>query len=229
MTAIEPCRTAALGGHVEQCDHCGHRRVWDNSCRNRHCNQCQARARAAWSEARQADLLDVEYVHVVFTLPQAIAEIAAQNTAVVYGLLVRTVADTLRTIAADPRHLGAQIGCFAVLHTWGQTLVHHPHLHCVIPGGGLYAKGLRAELALLVRGSSRRITIMRSQPANIRVINRRGHLSTITAAGCPRGPLRAQAGRLRGPRCCGGPARRPGLRVHLREGPRWTHSNIELT
>lgn len=115
---------------------CGHRRVWYNSCRSRHCNQCQALARAAWIEARQADLLDVEYVHVVFTLPRAIAEIAAQNKAVVYGLLIRTVADTLRTIAADPRHLGALIGVFAVLHTWGQTLVHHPHLHCVIPEGG---------------------------------------------------------------------------------------------
>ena len=143
MTAIEQCRTAALGGHVEQRDHCGHRRVWYNSCRNRHCNQCQALARAAWIEARQADLLDVESFHVVFTLPQATAEIAAQNKAVVYGLLFRTVADTLRIIAADPRHLGAQIGCFAVLHTWGQTLVHHPHLHCVIPGGGLSPDGTR--------------------------------------------------------------------------------------
>ncbi len=143
MTAIAQCRTAALGGHVEQCDHCGHRRVWYNSCRNRHCSQCQALARAAWIEARQADLLDVEYFHVVFTLPQAIAEIALQNKAVVYGLLFRTVAETLRIIAADPRHLGAQIGVVAVLHTWGQTLVHHPHLHCVIPGGGLSPDGTR--------------------------------------------------------------------------------------
>ena len=143
MTAIEQCRTAALGGHVEQCDHCGHRRVWYNSCRNRHCNQCQGLARAAWIEARQADLLDVEYFHVVFTLPRAVAEIAAQNKAVVYGLLFRTVAETLRTIAVDPRHLGAQIGFFAVLHTWGQTLGHHPHLHCVVPGGGLALDGTR--------------------------------------------------------------------------------------
>ena len=143
MTAIEQCRTAALGGHVEQCDHCGHRRVWYNSCRNRHCNQCQALARAAWLEARQADLLDVEYFHVVFTLPRAVAEIASHNKAVVYGLLFRTAAETLRTIAADPRHLGAQIGFFAVLHTWGQTLVHHPHLHCVVPGGGLSLDGTR--------------------------------------------------------------------------------------
>ena len=141
MTAIEQCRTAALGGHVEQCDHCGHRRVWYNSCRNRHCPTCQSLARATWLERRRADLLPIEYFHVVFTVPPAIAEIAIQNKAVVYGLLFRTVAETLRTIAADPRHLGADIGFFAVLHTWGQTLVHHPHLHCVIPGGGLASDG----------------------------------------------------------------------------------------
>ena len=141
MTAIEQCRTAALGGHVEQCDHCGHRRVWYNSCRNRHCPTCQSLARAEWLERRRADLLPTEYFHVVFTVPPAVAEIAIQNKAVVYGLLFRTIADTLRTIAADPRHLGAEIGFFAVLHTWGQTLVHHPHLHCVIPGGGLANDG----------------------------------------------------------------------------------------
>ena len=137
------CRTAALGGHVEQCDHCGHRRVWYNSCRNRHCPTCQSLARAAWLERRRADLLPTEYFHVVFTVPPAIAAIAAQNQAVIYGLLFRAVAETLRTIAADPRHLGAEIGFFAVLHTWGQTLVHHPHLHCVIPGGGLAGDGAR--------------------------------------------------------------------------------------
>ena len=141
MTAIEQCRTAALGGHVEQCDHCGHRRVWYNSCRNRHCPTYQSLARAEWLERRRADLLPTECFHVVFTVPPAVAEVAAQNKAVVYGLLFRTVAETLRTIAADPRHLGAEIGFFAVLHTWGQTLVHHPHLHCVIPGGGLANDG----------------------------------------------------------------------------------------
>ena len=141
MTAIEQCRTAALGGHVEQCDHCGHRRVWYNSCRNRHCPTCQSLARAAWLERRRADLLPIEYFHVVFTVPPAVAEVATQNKAVVYGLLFRAVADTLRTIAADSRHLGAEIGFFAVLHTWGQTLVHHPHLHCVVPGGGLASDG----------------------------------------------------------------------------------------
>ena len=143
MTALEQCRTAALGGHVEQCDRCGHTRVWYNSCRNRHCPTCQSLARAAWIEDRTSDILDTEYFHVVFTVPQAIAEIAAQNTAVVSGILFRATAETLRTIAADPKHLGAAIGFFAVLHTWGQTLVHHPHLHGVVPGGGLSPDGTR--------------------------------------------------------------------------------------
>jgi len=143
LRAIEVCRTAALGGHVEQCDECGHRRIWYNSCRNRHCPQCQSLARAEWIEDRQAELLNCEYFHVVFTLPEALAAIAYQNQKVVYGLLFRAAAETLRTIAADPQHLGAQIGFFAVLHTWGQTLVHHPHLHCVVTGGGLSPDGSR--------------------------------------------------------------------------------------
>jgi hypothetical protein len=143
MTAIEQCRTAVLGGHVEQCDRCGHTRVWYNSCRNRHGPSCQSLARAAWIDDRTADLLDTEYFHVVFTVPQAIAEIALPNKAGVYGILFRATAETLRTIAADPRHLGAEIGFFAVLHTWGQTLMHHPHLHCVVPGGGLSPDGTR--------------------------------------------------------------------------------------
>jgi hypothetical protein len=143
MTAIAACRTAVLGGHVEQCDRCGHTRVWYNSCRNRHCPGCQSLARAAWIEGRTADLLDTPSFHVVFTVPPAIAEIAWQNKAVVYGLLFRATADTLCTIAADPRHLGATIGFFAVLHTWGQPLMHHPHLHCVVPGGGLSPDGTR--------------------------------------------------------------------------------------
>jgi hypothetical protein len=137
MTAIETCRTAVLGRHVEQCDRCGHRRVWYNSCRNRHCPSCQSLARAGWIEDRTAELLDCQSFHVVFTVPDEIAGIAYQNKAQVYGLLFRATAETLRTIAADPQHLGAEIGFFAVLHSWGQTLVHHPHLHCVVPGGGL--------------------------------------------------------------------------------------------
>ncbi len=143
MSAIETCRTAALGGHVERCDHCEYTRVWYNSCSNRHCPSCQALARAAWIEDRQAELLDTQYFHVVFTVPDAIAAIAFQNKALVYGILFRTAAGTLRTIAADPQHLGAEIGFFAVLHTWGQNLLHHPHVHCVVPGGGLSPDGRR--------------------------------------------------------------------------------------
>jgi hypothetical protein len=143
MTAIETCRTAVLGGHVEQCDTCGQQRIAYNSCRNRHCPKCQSLARAAWVEQRTAELLDCEYFHVVFTVPAPIAAIALQNKALVYGALFRATAETLRTIAADPQHLGAEIGFFAVLHTWGQTLVAHPHLHCVVPGGGLSLDGTR--------------------------------------------------------------------------------------
>ena len=137
MRAIEQCRTAALGGHVEQCDRCQHVRVWYNSCRNRHCPKCQSLARAQWIEQREAEVLDCPYFHVVFTVPDAIAAIAYSNKAVVYGILFRAAAETLRTIAADPKHLGAQIGFFLVLHTWGQQLQHHPHVHCVVTGGGL--------------------------------------------------------------------------------------------
>ena len=143
MSAIERCRTAALGGHVEQCDACGHQRIAFNSCRDRHCPKCQSLTRAQWLEDRRAELLPVQYFHVVFTLPQEIAAIAYQNKAVVYDLLFRATAETLRTIAADPRHLGAEIGFIAILHTWGQNLLHHPHLHCVVPGGGLSPDGQR--------------------------------------------------------------------------------------
>ena len=143
MSAIERCRTAALGGHVEQCDSCGHQRIAFNSCRNRHCPKCQSLVRAQWLEDRHADLIPVDYFHVVFTLPEEIAEIAYQNKAVVYDILFNATAETLRTIAADPKHLGAEIGFIAILHTWGQNLLHHPHLHCVVPGGGLSADGER--------------------------------------------------------------------------------------
>ena len=143
MTAIELCRTAALGGHVEQCDHCGCQRISYNSCRNRHCPKCQSLARARWLDDRRSEVLDTEYFHVVFTMPKELAAIAYQNKELVYGILFRAAADTLRIIAADPKHLGAEIGFFAVLHTWGQNLLHHPHLHCVIPGGGLSPDGAR--------------------------------------------------------------------------------------
>jgi len=137
MRAVEVCRTAVLGGHLEQCDQCGHERNAYNSCANRHCPKCQSLARAEWLENRRSELLDTQYFHVVFTVPEQIAPIAYQNKKVVYGILFRAAADTLRTIAADPKHLGAEIGFFAVLHTWGQNLLHHPHLHCVVAGGGL--------------------------------------------------------------------------------------------
>ena len=143
MRAITACRTAALGGHLEACNDCGHQRISYNSCRNRHCPKCQSLARAQWIEDRQSELLACSYFHVVFTLPEEIAAIAYQNKAVIYNLLFTATADTLRTIATDPKHLGAEIGFFAVLHTWGQNLMHHPHLHCVVPGGGLSADGER--------------------------------------------------------------------------------------
>ncbi|PZP96583.1 MAG: IS91 family transposase [Variovorax paradoxus] len=141
MRDIERCRTAALGGHVEQCDACGHQRVSFNSCRNRHCPKCQSLVRTQWLEDRQAEVLPVEYFHVVFTLPQEVAAIAYQNKAVVYDILFRATAETLRTIGADSKHLGAEIGFIAILHTWGQNLMHHPHLHCVVPGGGISPDG----------------------------------------------------------------------------------------
>jgi hypothetical protein len=143
MRAIEVCRTSVLGGHVDQCDACSYQRVSYNSCRNRHCPKCQSLAKARWLEARMADLLPVEYFHVVFTLPEQLASLALQNKRVVYNILFASVAETLRTIAADPKHLGAEIGFLAVLHTWGQTLRHHPHLHCVVPGGGISPDGQR--------------------------------------------------------------------------------------
>jgi len=141
MRAIEQCRTVSLGGHVEQCDACGQQRIAYNSCRNRHCPKCQSLAKARWLQARLADLLPVEYFHVVFTLPEQLAAVALQNKRVLYNLLFSAASETLRTIAADPRHLGADIGFLAVLHTWDQTLRHHPHLHCVVPGGGLSVDG----------------------------------------------------------------------------------------
>ena len=141
MIAIENCRTAALGGHVERCGDCGHQRMAYNSCRNRNCPKCQGLARAQWFEDRQAELLDVPYFHVVFTVPDEIAVIAFQNQTVIYDILFRAASETLRTIAADPAHLGAEIGFLAVLHTWGQNLMHHPHLHCLVPGGGIAPDG----------------------------------------------------------------------------------------
>ncbi len=143
MGAITACRTAALGGHVEQCDDCGATRIAYNSCRNRHCPKCQGAARERWLAERRGEVLPIPYFHVVFTLPPAAAEIAFQNKAAVYAILFRSAAAALMKLAANPRHLEAELGILAVLHTWGQTLQHHPHIHCVIPGGGPSLDGQR--------------------------------------------------------------------------------------
>ena len=172
MAAIEACRTAALGGHVEQCEDCGETRVAYNSCRNRHCPKCQGLARAQWLADRQAELLPVPYFHLVFTVPAPVAAIALQNKAVVYDILFKAVAATVRIIAADPKHLGAETGMIAVLHTWGQNLLHHPHVHCIVPGGGLALDGgwraCRPSFFLPVRVLSRlyrRLFLQRLQAA----------------------------------------------------------------
>ncbi|HHE48151.1 MAG TPA: IS91 family transposase [Candidatus Acetothermia bacterium] len=143
MRAITQCRTGTLGGHVQACDHCGERQISYNSCRNRHCPKCQGSQTAQWLEAQQPHLLPVPYFHVVFTLPQLLAPLALRNPRVVYGLLFQAASRTLLEVAANPRHLGATIGFLAVLHTWGQNLHHHPHLHCVVPAGGLAPDGSR--------------------------------------------------------------------------------------
>ena len=143
LRSIQLCRTVALGGHLERCDQCGHERNAYNSCADRHCPKCQSLARAKWLEKRQAELLPCEYFHVVFTLPEPLAKLSLQNQRQIYSLLFRATAETLQTIAADPKHLGAQIGFFCVLHTWGQILTAHPHLHCVVPGGGITLDGRR--------------------------------------------------------------------------------------
>ena len=143
MAAVEWCRTAALGGHAEHCADCGLVRQAYNSCRNRHCPKCQGLARAQWLAERQAELLPVPYFHVVFTLPAQVAEIAFHNKAAVYAILFKVASEALRVVAADPKHLGAEIGVLGVLHTWGQNLHHHPHIHCLVPGGGLSLDGQR--------------------------------------------------------------------------------------
>lgn len=165
MTAIELCRTAALGGHVELCDRCRHQRISYNSCRNRNCPRCQSLARAQWLEQRKAELLETQYFHVVFTVPEEIAVIAFQNKPIVYDILFRAAADTLHSIAADPAHLGAEVGFLSVLHTWGQNLLHHPHIHCLVPGGGVSLDGkrwvtCRTNFFLPVKVLSRRFRVL---------------------------------------------------------------------
>jgi hypothetical protein len=141
--AVTRCRTAALGGHMHKCHDCGHQQIQYNSCRNRHCPKCQAMARAAWLDQRERELLPIPYFHVVFTLPHELAPLALQNKREVYDILFRAAAETLQTVAADPKHLGANVGCLMVLHTWGQNLMHHPHVHAIVTGGGLSADGSR--------------------------------------------------------------------------------------
>ena len=143
MSAIERCRTAALGGHVARCETCPHTHIAYNSCRNRHCPKCQAAVAKEWLAAREAELLPVPYYHVVFTLPAVIADIAYQNKAVIYDLLLKVSAQTMITIAADPKRLGAKIGVTSVLHTWGSAMTHHPHVHMIVPGGGISPDGKR--------------------------------------------------------------------------------------
>ena len=143
MSAIESCRTAALGGHVARCEDCAHSLIAYNSCRNRHCPKCQGAAARTWMEEREAELLPVPYFHVVFTLPAAIGDIAYHNKRVIYDLLFKVSAETMLTIAADPKHLGARIAITAVLHTWGSAMTHHPHVHMIVPGGGLSPDGER--------------------------------------------------------------------------------------
>jgi hypothetical protein len=143
MSAIERCRTAALGGHLAACEKCGHTHIAYNSCRNRHCPKCQGAAAREWLAARQAELLPAPYFHVVFTCPAQISDIAYHNKATIYGILLKAAAETLITIAADPKHLGARIGMTAVLHTWGSALTHHPHVHMIVPGGGISIDGER--------------------------------------------------------------------------------------
>jgi hypothetical protein len=143
MSAIESCRTAALGGHVARCENCAHTKISYNSCRNRHCPKCQGAMAKDWLAAREADLLPVPYYHVVFTLPAPIADIAYHNKAVIYDLLFKVSAETLTTIAADPRHLGARVGITSVLHSWGSAMTHHPHVHMIVPGGGISLDGER--------------------------------------------------------------------------------------
>ncbi len=143
MSAIERCRTAALGGHVARCEDCAHEHIAYNSCRNRHCPKCQSGAAKAWLAAREAELLPVRYFHLVFTLPKPIADIAYQNKRAIYNLLMRASADTVIKIASDPKHLGARVGITSVLHTWGSAMTHHPHVHMIVPGGGLSADGAK--------------------------------------------------------------------------------------
>ena len=215
MSAIEHCRTAALGGHVEACEDCGHWRIAYNSCRNRHCPKCQGAAARTWLAEREADLLPVGYFHVVFTLPAEVADIAFQNKALVYDLLFRAASETMLTIAADPKHLGARIGITAVLHTWGSALTHHPHVHMIVPGGGIALDGSRwissrpaFLLPVRVLGKLfRRLFLTR-----LIALHDAGRLAFFGTHGAPRRPPRLPASPVAGPEEALGRLRQAALR-----------------
>ena len=219
MSAIERCRTAALGGHVTRCENenCGYTRIAYNSCRNRHCNKCQAAAAKQWLAERQAELLPVPYFHVVFTLPTAIADLAYQNKAVIYDLLFKASSETVLTIAADPKHLGARIGITAVLHTWGSTMIHHPHVHMIVPGGGISLDGSRwlscrprcflpgRVFSKLFRGLMLAKLLAAHQAGQLQFFNQYAHLAERKAFARYLAPLRRRKWYVYSKRPFGGP------------------------
>ena len=214
MSAIERCRSAALGGHVLCCEDCAQIQIAYNSCRNRHCPKCQGSAARRWLQDRQADLLPVDYYHLVFTLPAPISDIAYQNKAVIYGLLFKATAETLLRIAADPKRLGARLGITVVLHTWGSALTHHPHLHCIVPGGGLSLDGqpwvaCKSGFFLPVRVLSR--------------LFRRLFLDKLSAAHPPARVQLFASPQHPPDQCCGRPP------AQLQPGPSWQRGRAHLS
>jgi Putative transposase/Transposase zinc-binding domain len=219
MSAIERCRTAALGGHVARCEseNCGYTRIAYNSCRNRHCNKCQAAAAKQWLAERQAELLPVPYFHVVFTLPAAIADLAYHNKAVIYDLLFKASSETVLAIAADPKHLGARIGITAVLHTWGSTMIHHPHVHMIVPGGGISLDGSRwlsrrpryflpvRVFSKLFRGLMLAKLLAAHQAGQLQFFNQYAHLAERKAFARYLAPLRSRKWYVYSKRPFGGP------------------------
>jgi hypothetical protein len=217
MSAIESCRTAALGGHVLRCEDCSHTQIAYNSCRNRHCPKCQGAAAKEWLAAREAELLPVPYYHVVFTLPAQISDIAYQNKAVIYDLLFTTSAETMTTIAADPKHLGARIGLICVLHTWGSTMTHHPHVHMIVPGGGISLDGKRwvscrpkfflavPVLACLFRGLFLHKLLAAHRAGRLTFFGTHAHLNNTRAFAAYLAPLHKTKWYVYGKRPFGGP------------------------
>jgi hypothetical protein len=217
MSAIESCRTVALGGHVLRCEDCSHTQIAYNSCRNRHCPKCQGAAAKEWLAAREAELLPVPYYHVVFTLPAQIADIAYQNKAVIYDLLFTASAETMTTIAADPKHLGARIGLISVLHTWGSTMTHHPHVHMIVPGGGISLDGKRwvscrpkfflaaPVLSCLFRGLFLHKLLAAHRAGRLTFFGAHAHLNNTRAFAAYLAPLRKTKWYVYGKRPFGGP------------------------